>query len=87
MTTCRVILPPGSPLLLGAPMVFLHVGVRHRAAVGAGVDQQNLVVPAAAAQARVLEASSRLVGTKLWPPASAGGTHGVEGLLKTAARR
>ena len=48
-------------------MVFLHVGVRHRAAVGAGVDQQNLVVPAAAAQARVLEASSRLVGTKLCP--------------------
>ena len=57
-------------------------GVGDGAAVGVGVDQHDLVVPAAASKARLMAASSRLVGNKR-APAEAGGTHGVEGLLRT----
>ena len=68
-------------------MEFLDGGIRDGAAVGVGVDQHELVVPGRCRQGELMEASSRLVGNKRVPPAEAGGTHGVEGLLKTAGGR
>jgi hypothetical protein len=59
MTTCRMILPPGSPLL---PV--------------------HLVASAAATQARVLEASSRLVGTKRCPRPKPGALTASKGCSK-----
>jgi hypothetical protein len=59
MTTCRVILPPGSPLLPGAPR---RLGRCHPGESAGGVQSAGRY--------------------QAVPPAEAGGTHGVEGLLR-----
>jgi hypothetical protein len=68
-------------------LAVLYVGLGDGAAIGVGIDHHDLVAPAAVSTARSMEASSRLVGYQAAPPAEAGGTEAVEGLLKTAARR
>ena len=68
-------------------MVFLDVGVGDGATVGIGVDQRHLP-PAATLKARLKEAFlAANWSVTSCAPAEAGGTDGVEGLVKTAARR
>jgi hypothetical protein len=63
-------------------MPFLHSGVGDGAAVGVGVDQHDLVVPGRGLQARVLAASSRLVGTKRRPRPKPGAPTASKGCSK-----